>query len=270
MCCCAFIIPLVCVDRNNSYHKLSQHSHCCRVSCLDCHQSMLQNQWSSQCLQNQLTSAFHLAAVIYKEAEKAGAAISSLNILCCENDQTWDQLKMPTSLLMYHLLQKFGYPGVLYQDHKIFCPTLPFQVVFLTALPQVLNVKNCNFSSPYLNALSFVSEESSCQNKCHFIFIFSIFFYLILGYFTPEYTYPSCFKHPHCCTTMPPCLLLHHYNARTELVRRNKRLSRDQSPVCISRWLQSAQHSDCGQIVKARLSETELTRIFARGVSQMY
>lgn len=104
-------------------------------------------------------------------------------------------------------------------------------------------------------SLSFASEESTCENKSHFIFILSIFFYLILGYFTPEYMYPSCFKHPHCSTTMLPCLLLLHCNARTELVRRNKRLPRDQSPVCVSRWLQSAQHSDRGQIAEARLSE---------------
>lgn len=146
-------------------------------------------------------------------------------------------------------------PWGVTQDHKIFCPTLLFLVVFSTMLPQVLDVNHCNFSSPYLNVLSFASEERTHQNKCHFVFILSIFFHLILGYFTPEYMYPSCFKHPHCCTTMLLCLLLPHCNARTELVRRNKRLPRDQSPVCISRWLQSAQHSDRGQIAEARLSE---------------
>lgn len=41
------------------------------------------------------------------------------------------------------------------------------------------------------------------------------------------------FNHPRCCTTMPPGLLLHHYNATTELVGRNKRLQRARSPICI-------------------------------------
>lgn len=50
---------------------MSQHNLCCRVSCLAYHQSMLQNQWSNPCLQNQLRSAFHLPVVIYKEAENS-------------------------------------------------------------------------------------------------------------------------------------------------------------------------------------------------------
>lgn len=41
------------------------------------------------------------------------------------------------------------------------------------------------------------------------------------------------FNHPCCCTTMLSCLLLHHHNATTESVWRDKRLQRDQSPICI-------------------------------------
>lgn len=41
------------------------------------------------------------------------------------------------------------------------------------------------------------------------------------------------FNHPCCCTTMPSCLLLHHHNATTESVWGDKRLQRDESPICI-------------------------------------
>lgn len=154
------------------------------------------------------------------------------------------------------------YPGALYQDHKLLRPILLFLVLVSTILPQVLDVNHYNFSSLYLNVFKFCIWKEYMSKQMpkicwHFIFSFPIFLDLILGYFTPDRMYPSCFLliipvvaqpcHPasSCITTTPQQSWL----GETKDFRELGALS------VSDRQLQPVQHSDRGQIVKAGLSK---------------
>lgn len=103
-----------------------------------------------------------------KELQTAGELISNLNTLCCENDQTWDQIKFPALCWCVICFGSLGTWGAK-SGPRGFLPNIIFLVLALTALLQVLNINSYTFSSLHANVFKFCIFSTG-QNK-HPVFV---------------------------------------------------------------------------------------------------